>query len=128
MKHKKTKKVLKSVILKRERKMIKRKEKELWNQLREKVKYLQDNRCYYPNCNLEIFGKSAHIHHIISRDIKEFKYDILNLILLCPRHHKLSPLSVHQTSIYFSDILRNKEPERYYYLLNKLENYIKVKL
>lgn len=117
---KKKKKILKSVLVKREKRKIRREERERWNMLRDNVKITQGNHCYI--CEKEVFGKSAHIHHIISRDIKELKYDRLNLVLLCPVHHKLGSLSVHQTSIYFSELLRKREPERYYYLLSRINN------
>jgi hypothetical protein len=120
---KKVKKVTKASLLKKEKRKIKKEFKLLWNELREKVKTNQNNKCYFDNCQREVFGKSAHIHHIISRDIKILKYDIFNLVLLCPSHHKLHPLSVHQTSIYFSEMLRIKEPDRYNYLIKRLEEY-----
>ncbi len=102
--------------LKRQEKKEKNKQ---WNIVRQEVKDLQNNKCYM--CNAEIYGMSAHIHHIADRRFKELFLEKQNLILLCPRCHKFDKLSVHNTSIYFSEMLRKKEPERYYYLLKMID-------
>ena len=98
------------------KKLEKREKKKKWEIIRKRVKEIQKNRCYL--CNSEVYGKNAHIHHIIDRRIKELFFDLNNLVLLDSSCHKLSSLSVHNTSIYFSEILRNKEPNIYNYLIN----------
>ena len=90
----------------------------LWNQIREQVKLKQNNRCYL--CNKEVKGRSANVHHIIDRRFKDLELAPFNLVLLCPRCHKFDKFSVHNTSIYFSEILRKREPERYELLINYL--------
>ena len=101
------------------RKEEKRELKNKWNLVRQQVKDIQNNKCYL--CNKEVYGKSANIHHIIDKRFKELYLDINNLILLCPICHRLGKIAVHNTSIYFSEILRKKEPKRYKYLMNYLD-------
>jgi len=115
----KKKKITKKEIRRKEKKAAKRAMRELWDKLREEVKKIQSNKCYI--CNEEVLGARAHCHHIISREIKSLQYDIQNLVLLCPGDHKLKALSVHKTSILFSELLRTREPERYNYLLEKIK-------
>lgn len=116
------KKVTKAILKKREKRAIKRLEREKWLKLREEVKVRQNNKCYYPNCTFDISGKNSHIHHIVSRQFKELKYDPENLVLLCTRHHIFDKLAVHETSIYFSELLRTLEPSRYQYLLSRIKS------
>lgn len=113
------KKKIKKLTKKRIKILQKRADKKLWKELREKVKVLQDNRCFV--CDKVVESYNAHTHHIISRSVKELKFDIQNLILLCPLDHKFGSLSVHKSSIVFAELLRTKQPERYYYLLRRVE-------
>jgi len=103
------------------KKQARKEQKIKWNLVRQQVKERQNNKCYI--CEKEIFGKSAHTHHIVDRRVKELFFDLQNLILLCPRCHKLDKLSVHNTAIYFSMILQKKDIERWNYLIDFLEQY-----
>ena len=118
---KKKKKITKATLKKRERRAKRKADRILWNSCREQVKIIQDNKCFL--CSKEVIGMKAHVHHIISREFKILKYDIKNLILLCPYCHKFGPFSVHKTSIWFSETLRLKDPERYEYLLSRIREY-----
>lgn len=117
---------MKKITKKQELKKIKRKNKiefnKKWKAIRELVKFGQDNKCYI--CDKEVFGKSAHIHHIIDRRILELFFNLNNLVLLCPRCHKLDPYSVHNSSLYFVEILKNKEPKRYEYLTDFIKMHV----
>jgi 5-methylcytosine-specific restriction protein A len=113
------KSLTKKQILKREKRILKKELKNRWIKVRQEIKDKQNNKCYM--CSKEAFGKSAHIHHIIDRRFLELFYNPLNLVLLCPRCHKLDRLSVHNSSIYFSEMLRLREPERYEYLIKQLK-------
>jgi len=106
------KKLTKAYLKKQEKKERNNK----WKLVRQTVKDMQNNYCYV--CDKEVYGMSAHVHHIIDRRIKALFFDLNNLVLLCPNCHKFDALSVHGTSIYFSEILRKKEPERFQYLIN----------
>ena len=42
------------------------------------------------------------VHHLIPREIKELKYDLDNLVCLCPNHHKYSyQISAHKNPFNF---------------------------
>ena len=43
-----------------------------------------------------------HVHHIIPREIKKYRWNIDNGVCLCPRHHKYSfEISAHKNSFAF---------------------------
>jgi hypothetical protein len=43
-----------------------------------------------------------HVHHLIPREFKDFKYEIDNLVCLCPNHHKYSrDISAHKNPFEF---------------------------
>lgn len=55
--------------------------------------------------------KMLNAHHLIPRQIKEFKYDIRNGVALCPKHHRFSfELSAHQNPIMFIAWLKKEKP------------------
>jgi 5-methylcytosine-specific restriction endonuclease McrA len=114
-------KVTKKVLRVREKRKLKREAKELWIKLRQEVISEQGNRCYLCGKKISKKKNKIDVHHIIDRRNKKLMYNKLNLVGLCKRCHRLSPLAVHQTAIYFSEILRTKEPERYSYLLERLK-------
>jgi len=45
--------------------------------------------------------KMINAHHIIPREIKEFRHDVLNGIGLCPKHHKWGVNSAHRNPLWF---------------------------
>jgi len=61
-----------------------------------------------------------HIHHIISRQVKELRYDVMNGIALCFYHHKVGVKSPHQNALFFSAWLRKNKPEQYKYLMKRI--------
>ena len=81
-----------------EKKERNRKDKE-W---KEKIKSLYGNKCAIPGC-LNI--KRLNAHHIIPIEIKKFRHDEKNGILLCPGHHKFFINSAHKDPLGFFIIL-----------------------
>ncbi|MFW6130472.1 MAG: HNH endonuclease [Atribacterota bacterium] len=63
-------------------------------------------------------GKGLNTHHILPKEIKEFKEDIDNGITLCPKHHRYArkEVSAHQNSFAFSIFLKEFRPKQYFYL------------
>ncbi len=59
----------------------------------------------------------AHVHHIIPRQVKELKYDVMNGIVLCFNHHKVGVMSPHLNALFFALWLRKNKPEQYKYLM-----------
>ena len=119
------KKITKAILKKREKRLIKRKNKELWNKLKLEVLLRQDFRCYVCFKKASKRKNKIDVHHIIDRRYKPLMYDPANLVGLCSRCHRLAPHAVHQSSIYFSELLRIREIERYNYLLNKFRDNLK---
>jgi len=99
---------------------LSKEEKKEWKKIRIKVLEKQEYKCYL--CGKEIKGKTANIHHIIDKRIRQFLLDENNLVGLCPRCHQLGPLAVHKTAIYFSEKLKEKDLDRFNYLIGELKN------
>jgi hypothetical protein len=65
-------------------------------------------------------------HHIIPRDVKEFKYDLDNGITLCVKHHKFSRvISAHQNTVGFHMWLKKYRPFQLEVMENKYRDYLK---
>ena len=63
-----------------------------------------------------------HSHHVLPKETyKEFKFDIINGVCLCPLHHKFGKLSAHKNTIWFSVWLQEKHPEKYAWVILKLK-------
>jgi len=58
-----------------------------------------------------------HVHHIIPRQVKELKYDVMNGICLCFNHHKVGKESAHNNALFFCHWLRENKPNQYKYLM-----------
>ena len=53
-------------------------------------------------------------HHILPKEnYKEFMYEEINGITLCPIHHKFGKFSAHRHPIWFCIFLRNKRRKQY---------------
>jgi len=60
------------------------------------------------------------VHHIIPRQVKELKYDIMNGITLNFYYHKVGKESAHNNALFFASWLRKNKPKQYKYLMKKL--------
>lgn len=113
LKHQQTK----SYLAKQAKKEIKLKDKE-WQLL---VKTRDGNKCI-------ICGRNdiLHIHHIIAREVKEFRWDVDNGVTLCPAHHKylFMPFSAHRNSFLFYNWLVENRKEQITNLMKKYLNSI----
>lgn len=58
-----------------------------------------------------------HVHHIIPKQVKELKYDVMNGIALDFNCHKVGKNAAHQNSLFFSSWLKKNKPEQYKYLM-----------
>lgn len=71
-----------------------------------------------------ICGRSdiLHVHHIIAREVKEFRWDVDNGITLCPLHHKYSfEISAHRNAFLFYIWLVENRIEQITMLKSKLK-------
>lgn len=85
-----------------------------------KIKYTKEDKewakkvkeRYYNKCAVCGSTKMLNAHHLIPRQIKQFKHDVRNGISLCPSCHRFSfKLSAHQNPIMFISWLNENRPE-----------------
>lgn len=70
------------------------------------VKQRDDNKCAICQETTRL-----NAHHLIPREIEDFRHDIDNGITLCPLHHRFSrQLSAHQNPISFQFWLEKHRP------------------
>lgn len=101
----KQKKLTKKEISKLERREIRKQFKE-WSIL---VRKRDGNKCV-------ICGESkiVHAHHLIPREIHDYRFQVDNGISLCPRHHKYATdISAHRNSIAFYLWLQENRPDQF---------------
>lgn len=110
----------KKILLKRERRRLKKEYKiklENW-----KLKVIERDKSTCQCCNKFLEERrQMHVHHIISlqsvkRNYPELLEDIMNGILFCYYCHKASPKSPHQGCFEFMMWFKNNKQEQYNYL------------
>lgn len=96
------------------KKEIKEKDK-IW---RDSVLFRFKHSCAVCGINRKIDNNTKiHVHHIIPRENKEFRWDINNGVVLCARHHKYSfEISAHRNSFAFYCFLYSHYPDMFNYL------------
>ena len=62
-------------------------------------------------------GKHYQTHHLLPRQLKEHKFDLMNGILLCYNHHKLGIYSAHNNGLWFTEWLKKYKLKQYNYCL-----------
>lgn len=98
----------------------------------EKVRSLGGDKCAV--CGREYgdvdsAGKECYLnaHHIDSRNTNpRLRWDALNGILLCPKHHKFSKNSAHKGSIWFITWLQKYRWNQYVYIMSHRDEPIDV--
>lgn len=98
----------------------------------EKVRLLHGDRCAicgraYGDVNGA--GKTCFLnaHHIDSRHTNaRLRWDALNGILLCPKHHKFSKNSAHKGSIWFITWLMKNRWNQYVYIMSHRDDPIDI--
>jgi hypothetical protein len=103
------------------KKQLKRKEKrEINRQFKEwslKVKERDGFKCCL--CSKT---ENLNAHHILPREIKEFRFDIDNGITLCPSHHKYSlEISSHRNPFVFYTWFLYNRTKQYFELIKKIK-------
>lgn len=115
-----------TLLRKKAERKIKREDKKFRKQIyKDFVKEIKER----DNYTCQISGKylkdskpqSLQVVHILSKEnYPEFMLDPINVICLSFYHHKNSPLSPHLDGFAFVEFFKNKFPDRYTYLINKL--------
>lgn len=60
-------------------------------------------------------------HHILPKEnYKEFMFEVLNGITLCPTHHKFGKYSAHKNSVWFACFLKENCLEQYQWAVENM--------
>jgi hypothetical protein len=103
------KKAVKKITKKKQRSMDRTSKKKKLSEWSLSVRARDGKKCVV--CNREDF---LNAHHILPKEnYKEFMYDIMNGITLCPSHHKFSKYSAHKNQVWFAEFLRTYCKEQY---------------
>lgn len=82
-----------------------------------KIKTRDNNKCVV--CGSE---KKPNAHHILPKGNRAYRYDEMNGITLCPKHHRFSfELSAHQNPFVFMLWLAGQRRNQYAYLVGKCD-------
>ena len=98
----------------------------------EKVRLLNGDRCAICGRaygDVDSAGKACFLnaHHIDSRSTNpRMRWDALNGVLLCPKHHKFSKNSAHKGSIWFITWLQKYRWDQYVYIMSHRDEEIDV--
>lgn len=98
----------------------------------EKVRALHGDRCAVCGRaygDIDAAGKTCFLnaHHIDSRATNpRMRWDALNGILLCPKHHKFSKNSAHKGSIWFITWMQKYRWNQYVYILSHRDEELDV--
>lgn len=98
----------------------------------EKVRALHGDRCAICGRaygDVDAAGKTCFLnaHHIDNRDTNpRMRWDSLNGILLCPKHHKFSKNSAHKGSIWFITWLQRYRWNQYVYIMEHRDEKINI--
>lgn len=120
-----SKKITKTKLKKLEKREINKKFRE-WGRL---VRERDGDRCaicslkngeQYINKLGKVCIVRINAHHIIVREIKELRFDVMNGISLCSTHHEFSrEISPHSNAFPFFIWLMRNRPEQFEYLKDK---------
>lgn len=111
---KKLKRLTKKKILRMQKRQLNKDDKN-W---RITVKNRDNNECVICKNNI-----TPHVHHIIPRENKLLRHEIMNGITLCAKHHKFSiDISPHRNPFVFMSWLRKNRIEQTTFLLNIIDD------
>ena len=105
---------MKKLTKKQIKKIQKREDNALWKKLKQQALERDEGCIICKRTDL------IHTHHLIPREIKDFKFDIDNLVSLCPLHHKFDlKISPHRNPFEFYRWFLLNKKEQYFRLLDK---------
>ena len=103
-------------ITKKELKRLEKKEdKRRWKEVRIKVLERDNYQCLLCDSSYKL-----NVHHLIEKEFLMFRYlkfDVRNLITVCPRCHKFGEFSIHKNPLYALSIVQKMYPDNYKFLL-----------
>ncbi len=111
---KKPKKITKAKLAKKAR----TEKRKAWKQVADSVRERDGNVC----CVCKKPHSHLNVHHLIPREVKEYWLDPMNLISLCPRHHKFSYLeSFHKSPFWSFQWMKNNRPDQLQWIMKRID-------
>lgn len=107
---------------------IKKSKKEKYGNWSKSVKERDNYICQICNKHFDKPHSLQSMHILSKENYPELMYDINNGLTGCFFDHKNSPLSSHLDGFAFSVFFKEKFPDRYEYLVKKLEELRKIKI
>lgn len=98
---------MKKITKKKQRSMARTEKRKKLSEWSQKVRN-RDERCV-------VCGRTDHLnaHHILPKEnYKEFMYEVLNGVTLCPVHHKFGKYSAHKNPIWFTEFLKKSNNDQ----------------
>jgi len=65
--------------------------------------------------------KYLNLSHILPEEIIEYRLNLDNVVMLCPKHHKLGNYSCHKNPIWFSNWLKKNLPIKFFLAIKRIE-------
>lgn len=104
-------------------KITRSQERKAWKIVRGKVLERDGHRCLVCGTDYKL-----NVHHLLEKEFLIFrylKYDIRNLVSLCPNCHKYGPFSIHRNPLYVLELVRKRYINNYKFLLNECKELYK---
>jgi len=104
------------------KRLKKREEKILFLKFVKEIKERDKYRCQVcEKCFKNAKPQALQMAHILSKEnYPSLKMDSNNVLCLCYYHHNNAPISSHLDGFAFTEFFKNKFPDRYNYLLKKM--------
>ena len=64
--------------------------------------------------------KYLNLSHILPEEFTQYQYDLNNVLMLCPSHHKLGNFSFHKNPVFFIKWLAVNRPNTYWIAIDRL--------
>jgi len=99
-------------------KMARTKKRKDWKTIADSVRNRDGNVC----CVCGQPHKSLNVHHLIPRETKEYWLEPMNLLSLCPRHHKFSfTESFHKCPFWSFRWMQINRPDQLAWVMKRVE-------
>jgi len=118
------KKAVKKITKKKQRSMGRTEKRKQWKTVADAVRERDGNVC----CVCGQPHVKLNVHHLIPREVKEYWLEPMNLISVCPRHHKYSYTeSFHKAPFWGVIYLQYYRPEQYKWVIDTIKGMMNAK-
>jgi len=98
-------------------KMARTAKRKSWKEVADLVRKRDNNVC----CVCGQPHSHLNVHHLIPREVKKYWLEPMNLISLCPRHHKFSYTeSFHKAPFWSFKWMQENKPEQFKWVMNAI--------